>query len=78
MAPSVVSSTARYLASSSTVSVANGTGSGGGVSRIVTESISIRSVTLPCASTGASEIACTTSSPSTTRPNTVTVPLSAT
>ncbi len=45
---------------------------------MVTDRISIRSVTFPFSSTGASEIACTTSRPSTTRPNTVTVPLSAT
>ena len=42
IAPSVVSSTARCCASCSGVSFANGTGSGGGVSRIVTAVIATR------------------------------------
>ena len=66
--PALVSRTARYCASCADVSVVNGTGSGGGVSRMVTVVISIRSRALPSASAGASEILWTTSMPSTTRP----------
>ncbi len=45
------------------MSVSNGIGSGGGVSRMVTETISTRSFRRPSASAGISEIFCATSSP---------------
>ena len=56
--PSVVSSTARCCASCSGVSFANGTGSGGGVSRIVIAVIATRVSGAPFASAGSSEIFC--------------------
>ena len=74
MGPALVSSTARYAESSSTVSVVNGGGGGGSQSRTDTDTISIRSVALPWASTGVSEMRVTTGSPSATRPQMVWLP----
>ena len=56
---------------------ANGSGSGGGVSRIVTEMISTREVGLPSGVASDSEILITTSSPSETLPKIVYLPSSA-
>ena len=69
-----MSTIARYWPSSLSDCVVNGSG---GVSRIVTFLITMRSVSLPSPSTGASEMACTTSMPSLTVPNTVYCPSSA-
>ena len=49
----------------------NGSGSGGGVSRISTDTMPTLSVVIPSGVAGVSEIACTTSMPSDTRPKTV-------
>ena len=76
MAPSEVSSTARFDAISATVASTNGSGTGGGVSRIVTRRISTRSFGT-VASAGTVEIFCATVMPSTTRANTVYWPSSA-
>jgi hypothetical protein len=72
--PAEVSSTARYDASVSAVSVLKGSGSGGGVSRISTDSMPTRSVVIPSGVAGVSEMAWTTSMPSETRPKTVYLP----
>jgi hypothetical protein len=59
------------------VTSANGSGSGGGVARIVTRVITTRSAGTPLLLAGTFEMACTTSMPSTMRPNAVYWPLSA-
>jgi hypothetical protein len=71
IAPALVSMTALCRPRSAGVSDEKGSGSGGGASRIVTERIAMRSSGIPRSSAGASEIFCTTSMPSATRPKIV-------
>jgi hypothetical protein len=75
--PELVSSTAWYWASSSIDSAENGNGVWGWVSRMVTETISMRTAGTPSADAGASEMRWTTSIPSETRPKIVYLPVSA-